>query len=458
MPPEALEAKPSAGKASEVKASSPSGELFRSTLLDNGMRVLSEPMDAVRSVAVGVWVRRGAVHDPPAFGGIGHLLEHMVFKGTEARSAREIALSLESVGGALDAYTAREHTCFLARVPARHLPMAMDVLADLVQRPVLRGEDLEREKEVVAEEIAAVEDTPDDLVFELHSEQFWRGHPYGRPILGTRDAVAAVEPEDLRRQHESWRSGANLVLAAAGRVSGDVLLELAGERFGHVPRGVCSNTAEPPPQPERTMRWVEREGAQVHVVAAWPGPARADLDRHPALLLSMALGGGMSSRLFQRIREDLALAYSVHSFQSAYARGGAMGVYLATRPKCADAALDALNEVCGEILSDGLSADELQAAKEQVKGHLLLSLESPGARIGRLADLALHDLPLASLDELEQRIDRVAADDVLRVAQSVFRPGRQNVLCLGPRRRAATISPNPSSQRTQPCSSAYPRK
>lgn len=426
-----------------MKSSYPSAEPFGSTTLDNGMRVLSEPMDSVRSAAVGVWVRQGSVQDPPGLGGIGHVLEHMVFKGTRRRSAREIALSLESVGGSLDAYTSREHTCFFARVPARRLAMAVDVLADLVQRPALRGEDLEREREVVAEEIAAVEDTPDDLVFELHSEQFWRGHPYGRSILGTRDALAAVGPGDLRRHHEGWCAGANLVLAAAGRVCADDLLELACEHFGRLPRGVCATPAGPPPAPERTTRWVEREGAQVHVVAAWPAPSRTDPDRYPALLLSTALGGGMSSRLFQRIREDLALAYSVHSYHSAYARAGTAGAYLATRPEFASAALDALQEVCGEVLAGGVPDDELQAAKEQVKGQLLLALESPGGRLDRLAGLALHDLPFASLDELEARIQRVSADDVLRVAQTVFRPGLQNALCLGPRPQGASPSSNP---------------
>ncbi len=420
-----------------MAASVAPGESFRSTVLDNGMRVLSEPMNAVRSVAVGLWVRQGAVHDPPGLGGIGHLLEHMVFKGTERRSAREIALSLESVGGTLDAYTSRERTGFLARVPARHLSLAMDVLADLVQRPALRCDDLEREQEVVAEEIAAVEDTPDDLVFELHSEEFWPGHPYGRSILGAREAVGAVETEDLRRLHEGWQAGANLVLAAAGQVAGDALLELAGEHFGHLPAGACAAPAETPADPDPGLRWVEREGAQVHVVAAWPAPARKDPDRYPALLLSTALGGGMSSRLFQRIREDLALAYSVHSFHSAYARAGMAGAYLATRPDCAEAALEALDEICGELLPGGLPDDEIRAAKEQVKGHLLLSLESPGGRLGRLAELALHDLPFASLDELEERVERVSAEDVLRVAQTVFRPGGQNALCLGPRRSKA---------------------
>ncbi len=413
-------------------AVSPGGS-FRSNTLDNGVRVLSEQMDAIRSAAVGVWVRQGAVHDPPGLGGAAHLLEHMVFKGTATRSARDIALSLESIGGSLDAYTAREHTCYLARAPARRLSAAVDVLADLVRRPSLRQEDLDREKDVVAEEIATVQDTPDDLVFEFHGLEFWGDHPYGRPILGASESLAALGGDDLRRQHHGYRQGANLVVAAAGRLDHDALLELAGRAFGDLPAGVRAPPAEVPAAPEPATRWVERDGAQVHVVAGWPAPGRAHPDRYAALLLSTALGGGMSSRLFQRIREDLGLAYSVHSFHSAYARAGMAGAYLATRPECVAEATDALSGVLAELLPGGLPDDELWAAKEQVKGQLLLALESPGGRLHRLADLALHDLPFLPLDELERRVDAVSADDVVRVAQTAFRPGRENLLCLGPR-------------------------
>lgn len=416
-----------------MAGSVPPGGSFRSTTLGNGVRVLSERMDAVRSAAVGVWVRQGAVHDPPGRGGAAHLLEHMVFKGTETRSARDIALALESVGGSLDAYTAREHTCYLARLPARRLSTAVDLLADLVRRPTLRREDLDREKEVVAEEIATVQDTPDDLVFELHGLEFWRDHAYGRPILGTSESLAAVSRDDLRRLHEGCRRGANLVVAAAGHVEHDALLELADRALGDLPAGERAPKAEVPAFPGPGKRWVERDGAQVHVVAGWPGPARADPDRYAVLLLSTALGGGMSSRLFQRIREDLGLAYSVHSFQSAQAQAGMAGAYVATRPECVADAVDALTDVLAGLLPGGLPDDELRAAKEQVKGHLLLALESPGGRLHRLADLAMHDLPFLGLDEIEARVDAVSPEDVARVAQTAFRPGRETLLCLGPR-------------------------
>ncbi len=408
-------------------------ESFRSTTLDNGVRALSEQMAAIRSVALGVWVRQGAAHDPPSCQGAAHLLEHMAFKGTSTRSARDIAISLEGVGGSLDAYTAQEHTCYLARVPERRLPLAMDVLADLVLRPALRQADLDREKEVVAEEIATCRDTPDDWVFELHGLEFWGDHPYGRSILGTPESLEALSLDDLRRRHEGCRQGANVVVAAAGQVDHEALVDLTERRFGDLPAGERA-PAPPVPAPAKSAdRWVEREGAQAHVVAAWPGPARADPDRWAALLLSTALGGGMSSRLFQRIREELGLAYSVYSFQTAYAGAGMTGAYFATRTETVADARGALSEVLRELAPGGLSADDLQAAKEQVKGQMLLSLESPGGRQSRLADLALHDRPFRTLEELEARVDAVTAEDILRVARTAFRPGRETVLCLGQR-------------------------
>lgn len=427
-------------------------ESFRSTTLDNGVRVLSEQMAAIRSVALGVWVRQGAAHDPLDCQGAAHLLEHMVFKGTETRSARDVATSLERVGGSLDAYTAQEHTCFLARVPERRLSLAMDVLADLVLRPLLRQADLEREKEVVAEEIATCQDTPDDLAFELHGLEFWGDHAYGRSILGTPASLEALSQDDLRRRHEGYRQGANVVVAAAGRVDHEVLLDLAARRLGDMPAGRRA-PAPPVPAPARSAsRWVEREGAQAHVVAAWPGPGRKAPERRAALLLSTALGGGMSSRLFQRIREELGLAYSVYSFQTAYASAGMTGAYLATRTETVGDARSALAEALRDLLPGGLPGDELQAAKEQVKGHLSLSLESPGGRQRRLADLALHDRPFRTIEELEARIDAVTDEDVLRVAQTAFRPGLETVLCLGPRPPGPAGVDSPGRAETRPSS------
>ena len=310
-------------------AGRPSGAV-RSARLANGVWVLAEEMDGAASVAVGVWVGQGGAHESADRLGASHLLEHMVFKGTETRSAREIALSLERLGGSLDAYTAREHTSYQARVLARHLPDAVEVLADLVRNPLLGQDDLDREKSVVAEEIAMVEDTPEDLVFEIHGERLWRGHPYGQSILGTRESVAGLSRDALADLHRERYVAANLVVAAAGAVDHARLVELADRWFGDMPAGAAATGPTRPPEPEARIDRMERDSAQVHVVTGWTTPGHAHPDRYARLLLSTALGGGMSSRLFQHVREELALAYAVYSFQSFYSGGGLFGVYAGT--------------------------------------------------------------------------------------------------------------------------------
>ena len=408
------------------------GGLYNSTCLANGVQVVTEAMAGVRSVAAGVWVRQGAALDPAGLAGSSHLLEHVVFRGTRRRSRRQIAMALESLGGSLNAYTAREHTGFEARVLSRHLPAAVDVLSDLVRDPLLRHEDLEHEREVVFEEIAAVEDTPDDLAFELHADRMWGGHAYGQPILGTRESVASVTPDDLARLHRTTYTGANLVVAAAGDVEHKAFVELADARFGGIPAGERVGSVDVPRARRHGVESVSRDSAQLHIVLGQPTPGQAHPDRYPLILLSSALGGGMSSRLFQRIREELALAYSVYSYQSFYRRAGVCGAYIGTRPGCGAAALAAIRDTYRELCSEGLPGEELPRTKEQVKGEVLLSLESPGARLHRAAGFALGDEPFIPVDELPERIDFVSQCDIKRVAAGVMDPQQQFVLCLGP--------------------------
>ena len=408
------------------------GGLYRSTSLDNGVQVVTETMAGIRSVASGVWVRQGAALDPPGLGGSAHLLEHLVFRGTRRRSRRRIAMELESLGGSLNAYTAREHTGFEARILGRHLPAAVDVLSDLVLSPLLREEDLEHEKEVVFEEIAAVDDTPEDLVFELHADRLWGGHPYGTPILGTRDSVAGITARDLVALHRRTYTGANLVVAAAGDVDHDAFVGLVDRWFGSIDPGQGAGAVGLPPPPGRGVETVARDSAQLHIVLGCPTPGQSHPDRYALILLSSALGGGMSSRLFQRIREELALAYSVYSYQSFYRRAGVCGSYLATRPDCGPAALDAIREIYGSLGREGLPGEEFHRTKEQVKGEILLSLESSVARVHRVAGFALVREPFIPVDELPERIEGVSRNDIRRVASEVMDPVSQFILCLGP--------------------------
>jgi len=402
------------------------------TVLPNGVHVLSERIPGVRSAAVGVWVRQGGAHETASQNGASHLLEHMVFKGTERRTAAEIALSIESLGGSLDAYTTREHTAYQARVLDEHLDTALDVLADLVLDPKLTEEDLTLEREVVLEEIAQVEDTPDDLVFETHSERMWRGHAYGRPILGTEESVSEMSADTLRALHGARYRGDNLVVAAAGNVDHAAFTEEVERLFGHRTGAERADPVDSPGESARGTDHLARETAQTHIVFGAPGPARAHEDRYPLILLSSALGGGMSSRLFQRVREEMGLCYSVFSYQSFYSMAGSLGVYVGTRPATADAAVDAISEELDRVAREGLPAAEVEQAKQQMKGQIMLSLESTGARLHRLASLALHREPFLGLDGLLKRIDAVSEDDIARVARRYFDPAGHFVLRLGP--------------------------
>jgi predicted Zn-dependent peptidase len=401
------------------------------TVLPSGARILSERIDSVRSVAAGFWFRSGSAHEPRELAGISHLLEHMVFKGTARRSALQLALEIEGLGGSLDAYTAHEHTSFMARVPDTELKTALDVLADLSFEPSLSADDLVLEREVVLEEIARVEDTPDDIVFELHGEFLFAGHPYGSPILGRRDTVSSIDAADLVRLHASIYRPAALVVAAAGRVEHEELVELVERQLPDEP-GQEPRDVERPAAFGSGVREVSRSGGrQVHIVAGAAGISWADPLRDASVVVGTALGGGMTSRLFQRIREELGLAYAVFSWQSYYRTGGALGAYVGTRPESAGRARDALLSELRNLADSGLSEQEDEETRTQIKGQLLLSLESTSARMHRLAGTVLHDEPYRSLDEIAARIDAVTPGD-LEEACSMLHPDGLAVLELTP--------------------------
>lgn len=366
--------------------------------------------------------------------GVSHLLEHMVFKGTERRSAKEIALALEAVGGALDAYTSREHTVYQARVLDEHLDRAADVIADIVFRPRLSAKDLRLERKVILEEISMVEDTPDDLVFELHNETLWGTHPYGYSILGTRETVSTLGVNELRELHAAAYHPGQIIVVAAGSVDHARLLDCL-ERTGWLevaPRPTAL-VAPPPPLPEHPRsRHVTREGAQTHLVVGSTAPAYGDPMRYPLVLLSVLLGGGMSSRLFQRVREELGLAYSIYTYQSFHADVGVHGVYVATAPGSATQALEAIQEELTGVAAHGLPEEEIAMGKAQLKGQVTLSLESVTSRMYRTAAVELYQEPHRTLDDLLAAIDRIEAEDVLRVARHYFASDLQTVLSLGP--------------------------
>jgi predicted Zn-dependent peptidase len=404
------------------------------TVLPNGLTVLSEQMPGVRSVALGAWVRSASIHEPRELMGVSHLLEHLVFKGTETRSAREIALSLESLGGSLDAYTGREHTSYQARVLDEHLPQAADVLLDLIFRPALRQSDLDLERGVVLEEIAMVQDTPDDMVFELHNELLWGEHPLGYSILGTEESVGALELADLRSLHDHAYRASNVVVAAAGSCSHEQLIDvLLAAGWGELPGGTAMKVPVPPARPVAPGEHaVERDTQQLHLVFGNPIVPHGDPRRYPLMLVNTLFGGGMSSRLFQRVREELGLAYSVHSYQHFLAGSGVQGIYLGCAPERADEAAAVVRAELDALMQAGIPDDELTMGKQQLKGQITLSMESVSARMYRAAAVALYNEPYRPLDEVLARVDAVTSGEVAAVCRDFYGAARQTILRLGP--------------------------
>jgi len=414
------------------------GSELRRTVLPNGLTVLSEHMPGVRSVAFGAWVRAASLHESPEKMGVSHMLEHMVFKGTPTRSAKELALALETLGGSLDAYTAREHTAYQAKVLDEHLPQAADVIADLVFRPLLRASDLTLERKVVLEEINTVDDTPDDLVFELHNAQMWGNHPYGFSILGTRETVGALSADDLRALHQRAYHPEQIVVAAAGNVEHDALLDtLEATGWAEIPAGGLPPLASSAPivQVPRAVH-IERDTAQTHIVIGSQAFPHSDPRRYAMSMIGLLFGGGMSSRLFQRIREELGLAYSVYSFQSFHVDTGMHGVYVGTAPETARAAVDAINDEMEKLSASGLSEEDVTAGKSQLKGQITLALESPTSRMYRAAGVELYGEPYRTLDEVLALVDAIDAETCAALCRTYYAPARQTLVSLGPRATA----------------------
>ena len=411
-------------------------EIYR-TVAPNGVTVLSEREPNVRSVALGVWIRTASAHELRPKMGVSHLLEHMVFKGTERRTAQEIALSLESRGGSLDAYTSRDSTAYHARVLDADLPRALDVITDIVRRPALRDSDLSLERQVVLEAISTVEDTPDDEVFDRTYETMWPTHPYGFQILGTRETVGALSTGDLKQLHTSAYFPGNCVIAAAGNLTHEALLTEVERQGWFDGDGAASRTPPPvipvPPAVQSATKEFEKDTAQTHVVFATDTVPYADRRKYALLVISNVFGGGMSSRLFQRIREELGLAYAIYSFTSFYRGVGMTGVYVGTQPARAEKAVEAIRGEFARMAQDGLRGEALEDAKQQTLGQLMLSLESPTARMYRLASTAVYSEPYRSLDDVLRTVEALTADDVSAVAREFFDPDRQTVVSLGPK-------------------------
>jgi predicted Zn-dependent peptidase len=398
--------------------------------LSTGERVISERIAGVRSVAIGFFVAAGARDEPDSRAGVSHFIEHLLFKGTPKYTAQEIAETFDELGGELNAATSRETTMVYARVPDNRLELALDVMADMVYRPIFAEVDSERE--VVLEEIAMVEDTPHDLVHDLAAEAVFGSHPLGRPVIGRAEVISSVSRRALAAYHRRAYMGERLVIAAAGNVRHERLVAALEERRNGAAAGVRLSPRKPVRRlPGPGLRFQRKDTEQYHVCLAAPGIASDDERRFAASILDAIVGGSASSRLFQEIREKRGMAYSVYSYGSQYSDTGQIGLYVGTRsenlPRCLEIAVAEL----GDLAAGNVRRDELARAKENLKGRLLLSLESTSNRMTRLGKALVTDRPLLEVNEVLRRIDSVTADDVAALAGDLFATGKLSAAGIG---------------------------
>jgi predicted Zn-dependent peptidase len=400
-------------------------------VLDNGLRLITEAMPHVRSVSIGVWLTRGSRHESDHRAGIAHFVEHMLFKGTGSRSAEDIAQAIDSIGGQLDAFTAKEYASYYIKVLDDHLPLAIDLLSDIVLHPAFPADEIGREKNVILEEFKMVEDTPDDLVHEVFTQHFWEGHPLGRPILGTREAVEAFTLESLREYFGGAYVASNIVIAAAGNLEHARVRELVSRAFdGLRPTGEMVPQRPPAVVPQVVLRTKELE--QSHVCIGTHGYPQHHDDRYVSYILNTVLGGSMSSRLFQNIRERRGLAYAVFSSLSAYRDAGALTIYAGCAADVVGQVVDLVVEELRALKQIPIPETELRRAKDHLKGSVMLSLENTASRMSHLARQEIYFERHFTLDETLEGIEHVSAEDVQRVARDLFSNGSLGLTVLGP--------------------------
>jgi predicted Zn-dependent peptidase len=401
------------------------------TRLSSGLRVVTESLPASRSVTVGAWVGSGARDESPERSGASHFLEHLLFKGTDRRSAREIAEAVESVGGEMNAFTTHEQTVFYVRLPDVHLELGIDILADVLWNPAFRTDDVESERQVILEEIGMRDDTPDDLVHDLFTRVHFPDHPLGREVLGTEETIAAMPRDGIAGYHHAHYEPANIVLAAAGNLEHDELVAMMESRSpASMPERPARERGEP--APAGAVAVVSRPTEQAHLVLGLRSVPSLDPDRDALTVMNHALGGGMASRLFQEIREERGLAYSVYSYRAAFDDTGYLAIYAGTAPERVQETLDVIEAQLELLVRDGLPGPELDAAKGHLTGSLAMSLETSASRMRRLGRSEQVEGEIPSLDEIISRIAAVTADDVRRVIDRVLRDAPRTLAVVGP--------------------------
>ena len=400
------------------------------TVLENGLTIITEHMNHVRSASVGIWIRSGSRHEAAHLNGISHFIEHTLFKGTRNRTSREIAVESDAIGGHVDAFTSREVASYYVKVLDQHLARAFDLLADLVTSPLFANEELDRERNVVLEEIKMVEDTPDDLVHEVFVSNFWPDHPLGRSILGTADTLATFDHDRVVQYFHDVYTPRNLVISGAGNIEHAKFIDMVAQYFsGLTDRPANLLSSVPATAPRRVI--INKDLEQAHLMMGTRCPSMTSNDRYSVHILNVILGGGLSSRLFQTIREEHGLAYAVYSGVNAYTDAGYLSVYAATSPEQMTDVIRLSAEQFGKFKNEPVSEAELQRAKDQLKVSIMLSLESTSARMSNLARQEIFFGRQFTLDEILERIERVTIDDVQRIANEIFRGDELAITAIG---------------------------
>ena len=400
-------------------------------VLPNGLTVLTESMSHIRSVSIGIWVRTGSRHEEAEANGISHFLEHMLFKGTKNRSAEEIARQIDSIGGNMDAFTAKECICFNVKVLDQHMPIALDVLSDLVLNPNLDVNDIARERGVILEEIKMDEDNPDYLVHEIFTQNFWKDHPLGQPLLGTKDTVRGFDQDLLRSYYGKHLHPHNIIIAAAGNLDSKRFVELINERFHGFKPGKNGLHDTPPVVKAPIIMRNKKALEQVQICMGVPSHPISHERRYSAYVLNTLLGGGMSSRLFQNVRERQGLVYAIFSELNPYRDTGCLSVYAGTSRESAPKVVESVVGEFRNLKERGVPEDELCRAKDQLKGNLMLSLESSTSRMSNLARQEMYFDRFFGLDEIIDHIEAVTSDGLKALAREYFQPERIAVTVLG---------------------------
>lgn len=405
--------------------------MYRKSTLLNQVRVVSEVIPYVKSVTLGIWVGTGSRSEGQDNHGISHFIEHMVFKGTFNRSAKDIAETVDEVGGQLNAFTGKEYTCYYIKVLDTHLELALDILSDMLLSSKFDAEDIEREREVVLEEVHMYEDTPDELVHDIHLNKVWAGHDLGRTILGSLSSIEKFDQKSIQQYYGEYYTPDNIVIAAAGNLTHERLEELSERYFGKMKgRKKQSKPLAPILIPAYTIQTKAIE--QVHLCLGTQSVSQSSPDIYTHHILNNILGGGISSRLFQSIREEKGLAYSIYSYQTNYSDAGLFTIYAGTRPSNTVEVTELIWQNIDDLKSNGITDKELKKTKEQLKGSLLLGLESSSSRMSRIGKLEITIGNYITLDEVVGKIDRVSLEDLQEITQQLFNPETACFTALGP--------------------------